>query len=156
MPTPSDARARCRLRTDEVDAWLRHLFAQICPQSDGMALIAVGSYGRRELCPHSDLDVLLLHDGRPGVTDAADRLWYPIWDANTRLDHSVRTVAETLAVAAHDLKAAMGLLDGRLVAGDQEVYRRLADRGRRLWEDRAGTFLARASPVGPRAPRSSR
>jgi [protein-PII] uridylyltransferase len=106
-----------------------------------MALIAVGSYGRGELCPQSDLDLLLVHRGNDGVADAADRLWYPIWDANVRLDHSVRTVAETLAVAARDVKAALGLLDARLVAGDAELYRQLADRGRRLWEDRAGALL---------------
>jgi [protein-PII] uridylyltransferase len=106
-----------------------------------MCLVALGSYGRRELCPHSDIDLLLLHDGQDGVGDAAERLWYPIWATSRRLDHSVRTVPETLAVAAGDLKVALGLLDARWVAGDRELYRRLADRSRRLWEDRASALL---------------
>lgn len=119
------------------------MFEEACAELPGACLVAVGSYGRCELSPYSDLDLLLLHAGGPGVASAADRLWYPIWDANVRLDHSVRTVAETLAIAGQDLKAALGLLDARLVAGDRESFRRLTDRGRRLWEDRASDLLAR-------------
>jgi [protein-PII] uridylyltransferase len=130
-----------QLRTAEIDRWLQELFAATCDRPAGMALIALGSYGRGELCPQSDLDLLLVHAGQGEVTDAANRLWYPIWDAKVRLDHSVRTVPETLAVAARDLKAALGLLDARLVAGDAELYRQTADRGRRLWEDRASALL---------------
>jgi [protein-PII] uridylyltransferase len=67
----------------------------------GFAIIATGSLGRRDLLPYSDLDLLLLHDEMPAdvVQQTADQLWYPLWDANIRLDHSVRTVAETLRVA---------------------------------------------------------
>ncbi|HEX3427072.1 MAG TPA: DUF294 nucleotidyltransferase-like domain-containing protein, partial [Acidimicrobiales bacterium] len=104
------------------------MFDQACGELPSACLVALGSYGRRELCPHSDLDLLLLHDGRHGLAEAADRLWYPIWDANVGLDHSVRTVAETLAVAGKDLKVALALLDARLVAGDRELFRGLTDR----------------------------
>ena len=55
------------------------------------------------------------------VTELADRLWYPIWDAGARLDHSVRTVTQCRSVASGDLAAAVGLLDLTWVAGDQEV-----------------------------------
>jgi [protein-PII] uridylyltransferase len=134
--------AGCQARSVEVDDWLRLLFDQAGGVPSGMSLVALGSYGRRELCPSSDLDLLLLHDGQTGVDEVAVRLWYPIWDANVRLDHSVRTVPATLAVAAKDMKAALGLLDARLVAGDAELYRQLTDRARRLWEDRASTLLA--------------
>lgn len=140
VPTPSDP-GGCRARTIEVDGWLGTLFEETCPDSGGIALVAVGSYGRYELCPFSDLDLLLLHAGHAGIAGIADRLWYPIWDANRGLDHSVRSVGESLAVAAKDMKAALGLLDARLVAGDAELYRQLADRSRRLWEDRAGALL---------------
>ena len=59
----------------------------------GVVLITVGAYGRRELCPASDLDLVLIHDGPHGrdMSTLADRLWYPIWDSGFRLDHSVRT-----------------------------------------------------------------
>ncbi|MFF0522661.1 [protein-PII] uridylyltransferase [Actinomadura nitritigenes] len=87
----------------------------------GVALAAVGSHGRRELTPGGDLDLVLLHRGRPDIAEIADRLWYPIWDSGLRLDHSVRTVAEARTVARADLKAALGLLSVRRVAGDHTL-----------------------------------
>ncbi|MCZ7433905.1 [protein-PII] uridylyltransferase [Streptomyces sp. WMMC1477] len=105
------------------DAWLGRLLAGAgagAPPS-GVALVAVGGYGRRELSPRSDLDVLLLHDGTmdPGELAAlADHLWYPVWDQGLALDHAVRTPAEARRTAAEDLKAQLGLLDARHIAGD--------------------------------------
>ena len=91
----------------------------------GVALAAVGSLGRGDSGPLSDLDLVLLHDGRSvssdDITDLADRIWYPIWDARLKLDHSVRTVAQCRRVAADDLTAAVGLLDIDRVAGDEDV-----------------------------------
>ncbi|WP_299033940.1 [protein-PII] uridylyltransferase [uncultured Pseudokineococcus sp.] len=90
--------------------------------SAGVALVAVGSHARREAGPASDLDLVLLHDGRTHEADAvsalADQVWYPVWDAGLRLDHSVRSVADCRQVAADDVAAAIGLLDLRPVAGD--------------------------------------
>src|SRR5919206_5241645 len=57
----------------------------------GSALVAVGALGRRELVPYSDLDLVLLHDGRKDIHRLAEQLWYPLWDAGLGLDHSVRT-----------------------------------------------------------------
>ncbi|WP_329138621.1 [protein-PII] uridylyltransferase [Streptomyces sp. NBC_00670] len=86
----------------------------------GVALVAVGGYGRGELSPRSDLDLLLLHDGTDPhrVAALADRLWYPVWDLGLALDHSVRTPAEARRTAADDLKVQLGLLDARHLAGD--------------------------------------
>jgi [protein-PII] uridylyltransferase len=86
-----------------------------------VALVAVGGYGRRELLPGSDLDVLLLHTARPGIAALADRIWYPIWDSGAHLDHAVRTPREAREVARHDLRVALGLLHARHVAGDREL-----------------------------------
>jgi [protein-PII] uridylyltransferase len=89
-----------------------------------VALVAVGGLGRRECAPHGDVDLVLLHDGRPAgsgrpdIGELAQALWYPIWDARVGLDHSVRTIPEALAVSAADVKVALGLLDLRHVAGD--------------------------------------
>ncbi|GLZ11288.1 bifunctional uridylyltransferase/uridylyl-removing enzyme [Actinomadura sp. NBRC 104425] len=106
-------------RADELDRWLTGL---LTPHRDapapGVALLAVGSHARRELTPGGDLDLVLVHDGHPGIAGIADRVWYPIWDAGLRLDHSVRTVTEARAVARADLKAALGLLSARPIAGD--------------------------------------
>jgi len=96
--------------------------------ADGMALGAVGSLGRADASPASDLDLLLVHDGRTHSRDqvagVAERLWYPIWDAGLDLDHSVRSLAQCRQVASADLPAAVGLLDLRAVAGDRTVVHR--------------------------------
>ncbi|WP_246136542.1 [protein-PII] uridylyltransferase [Leekyejoonella antrihumi] len=92
---------------------------------DGVALAAVGSLARGDLGPLSDFDLVLLHDGRTlgndDVEALAARVWYPLWDAGFRLDHSVRTRAQCRKVAADDLTAAVGLLDITTVAGDPEL-----------------------------------
>ncbi|MCQ0019872.1 [protein-PII] uridylyltransferase [Actinomadura madurae] len=91
------------------------------PVPDGVALVAVGSHARRELTPGGDLDLVLLHRGLAGVAALADRVWYPVWDSGTRLDHSVRTVHEARTVARGDMKAALGLLSARRIAGDHAL-----------------------------------
>lgn len=103
------------------DGWLAGLFAAAAPEGlKGVSLVAVGGYGRGELSPRSDLDLLLLHDGSdPGAVAAlADRLWYPVWDLGLALDHSVRTPAEARKTAGDDLKVQLGLLDARHLTGD--------------------------------------
>ncbi|MFI6288832.1 [protein-PII] uridylyltransferase [Streptomyces sp. NPDC051018] len=105
------------------DQWLSALFTTACRSAGirGAALVAVGGYGRGELSPRSDLDLLLLHDGSAGpdaIAALADRLWYPVWDLGLSLDHSVRTPGEARRTAGDDLKVQLGLLDARPVAGD--------------------------------------
>jgi [protein-PII] uridylyltransferase len=100
----------------------------------GWAVVALGSYARRELTPGSDVDVMLLHRGRRGREPSADdagALWYPLWDAGFTLGQSVRTVKDALAVADDDLDALTALLDLRLVAGDRDLA---TDLGRRVRE----------------------
>ncbi|MGC9536491.1 [protein-PII] uridylyltransferase [Streptomyces sp. UG1] len=102
------------------DAWLTGLFAAGAEGLRGVSLVAVGGYGRGELSPRSDLDLLLLHDGgdSKAVAALADRIWYPVWDLGLALDHSVRTPAEARKTAGEDLKVQLGLLDARHIAGD--------------------------------------
>ena len=93
-----------------------------------MALVAVGGYGRSELAPHSDLDVVLVHDdGNPEVRvrPVAEQVWYPLWDAGANLDHSVRALSEVTDAARSDPRVALGLLDARHLAGDPSVTLRL-------------------------------
>jgi [protein-PII] uridylyltransferase len=105
------------------DDWLGGLFTTAAEGLAGVSLVAVGGYGRGELSPRSDLDLLLLHDGGDpdAVAALADRIWYPVWDLGLALDHSVRTPAETRRTAGDDLKAQLGLLDARHLAGDQAL-----------------------------------
>ncbi|WP_428952056.1 [protein-PII] uridylyltransferase [Streptomyces sp. cg35] len=102
------------------DDWLTELFGAGTGGA-GVSLVAVGGYGRGELSPRSDLDLLLLHDGSadPGeIAALADRIWYPVWDLGLALDHSVRTPSEARKTAGDDLKVQLGLLDARHIAGD--------------------------------------
>ncbi|MFR9674577.1 [protein-PII] uridylyltransferase [Streptomyces sp. TR02-1] len=117
--------ARRRTLATDTDHWLAALHDR--QPEPGTALVALGGYGRRELSPGSDLDLLLLHDGAPAarVAALADRLWYPVWDAGVPLDHSVRTPTEARNAAARDLRVQLGLLDARHLAGDPELTRRL-------------------------------
>ncbi|WP_431878420.1 [protein-PII] uridylyltransferase [Micromonospora marina] len=121
VPAGIGAAARSA-RAGALDAWLRRAF----PDRDGVALVAVGGLGRRQCAPYGDLDLVLLHAGVPGIDELAASLWYPIWDAGLRLDHSVRTVAEALSVAQDDVKVALGLLDARHVAGDPALTDQLS------------------------------
>jgi [protein-PII] uridylyltransferase len=109
--------------------------------TDGVALVAVGSLGRREPPPHGDLDLVLVHAGRPEIAALADAVWYPIWDAGLRLDHSVRTVAEAVGVASTDVKAGLGLLDARLVAGDAGLAATLRAATLGSWRQSASRLL---------------
>ncbi len=125
-------------RAAEADRWLTSLLGD----EAGVALVAVGGYGRRELLPGSDLDVLLLHAGRPDISVLADRIWYPIWDSGTRLDHAVRTPREGREVARGDLRAALGLLHARHVAGDPGLTAELRLGVLADWRAAAGVRLA--------------
>src|SRR5271170_4723879 len=125
-------------RTAQVDRWL----AELLGAEPGVALVAVGGYGRRELLPRSDLDVVLLHGGRDNIAGIADRIWYPVWDSGAELDHAVRTVPQARRVAGGDLKVALGLLSARHVAGDPELTERLREGALEDWRAAAPARMA--------------
>jgi len=106
----------------------------ITPTS-GFAIVATGGLGRGELLPYSDLDLTLVHDNMPPdiVSNVAELLWYPLWDANIHLDHSVRTVPEALQVAGEDISAGLAMLDARHIAGDSDLSALLVGGARRQW-----------------------
>ncbi len=116
-----------RNRSNENDRYLTSLFVgaigelNISPK--GIALAAVGGYGRGELSPGSDLDILILHQGHiksDKLSEFVNKLLYPLWD-KASVDHSVRTRGETRIAASDDLIVALGLLDIRLICGDAEL-----------------------------------
>jgi [protein-PII] uridylyltransferase len=127
------ARERAR-RSDDSDTRLRRLLDAAASDPSGVALVAVGGYGRRELSPQSDLDVVLLHAaGRSDVAKLAEAVWYPLWDAGVRLDHSVRTLDEMDEAADADLRTFLVLLDARHVAGDPDLTLQLRSRLLARW-----------------------
>jgi [protein-PII] uridylyltransferase len=88
--------------------------------SEDVAIAAVGGFGRGELSPGSDLDILILHRGTLSEEDLAsfvNKILYPLWDQKIKVDHSVRTRSEVREAAEADLKVILGLLDIRLVCG---------------------------------------
>ncbi len=117
---------------DLYELWLTARCAAV-GVDQGCALVAVGALGRREVVPYSDLDLMLLHDGKRDVAELANSLWYPLWDARIDLDHSVRTVGQAVQVAATDLRAALALLDARLIVGDGELFTAMETAVRRAW-----------------------
>ena len=109
---------------ETTDRWLTGLFNNAGGDGLGAALVAWGGYGRRELAPGSDLDVLLLlpSNGDEALVQAmADRIWYPIWDSGIQLDHSVKTPAQVRRTATEDLRTLLGMLDSRHLAGDARL-----------------------------------
>ncbi|WP_309234479.1 [protein-PII] uridylyltransferase [Nocardia sp. XZ_19_385] len=121
---------------DLYELWLTTKGAELGITADsGLAVVAVGGLGRKEMLPYSDLDLVLLHDNvdPARVAEVADQLWYPLWDAHIKLDHSVRTVPQALRVAADDLIAAMGMLEARHIVGDADLSNLLIGGVRREW-----------------------
>ena len=118
-----------RERSNESDRFLSQLF-NTAEKADGrknlgkeIALAAVGGYGRGELSPGSDLDILFLHSGKVSADDLkafVNDVLYPLWDKKS-VDHSVRTRSETRDAASSDLRVATGLLDIRLIAGNPDL-----------------------------------
>ncbi|WP_063050666.1 [protein-PII] uridylyltransferase [Nocardia arthritidis] len=131
-----DAESLRQALVDLYELWLTSKGAElgIAPDS-GLAVVAVGGLGRGEMLPYSDLDLVLLHDDvdPARVAEVADQLWYPLWDAHIKLDHSVRTVPQALRVAADDLIAALGMLEARHIVGDQDLSNLLIGGVRREW-----------------------
>lgn len=135
-------RALCRELSAATDAWLAALLHEATAgDATGLVLVAVGGYGRGELAPGSDLDVWLLHRGRPDVREVAEKVWYPVWDAGLKLGHAVRTQREALSLAGSDLDTATAALSARVVAGDESVARGLTTAAADRWRRRASRWL---------------
>ena len=124
-----DLSAERRQRAADADALLQDVFASAIERANdgarqGLALVAVGGYGRAELSPASDLDVVLLHDpaiGEDRIQAIAEAVWYPLWERGVALDHSVRDTVQMRQAAQEDYRAATGMLDARHVAGDSAI-----------------------------------
>ena len=94
------------------------------------ALVAVGGYGRGELFPHSDVDVLILLDAAPDPALQAklEELVQLLWDIGLEIGHSIRTIDECLTESAADITVQTSLLEARLITGNRKLFQFLRDR----------------------------
>jgi [protein-PII] uridylyltransferase len=156
---PPPGRAWCHAWTDAVDAAIVELAAEPL-LSHRMAVVAVGGYGRRELCPASDIDLYVLHDRLPdaALESIVRAVVYPLWDAGLTVGYAVRDRKQAVA-AVDDIDTATATMDLRTVAGDAgfaqlvraEVIRRLRRRPHRFIGALAGADLARRAKAGDAA-----
>lgn len=128
---PDAGLALCHALSDALDAALLAAAPEIAADGVSVALVALGGYGRRELCLFSDVDLMLLHGGRLPA-GLVERVFYPLWDAGLKVGHAVRSVAEAVAAAGEDIETLTALLDARLVAGSAGLNQRLSGEVTRL------------------------
>ena len=130
--------AACNALSDEYDQLVSELWRDAQPRLGDaawseMCLVATGGWGRREVCPYSDIDLVLLAPPRlaAAARAAADEILYPLWDAGVKVGHAVRQVAATADLARGDLATATALLDARRVTGNQPLFDELVSATRR-------------------------
>jgi [protein-PII] uridylyltransferase len=134
-----DGLAVCRARSEVMDVMIRHIWESVqlavpaSGRSPRIALVAFGGYGRGELNPCSDIDLMFLHSGGldPGRTIQAtlgewtSGLLYTLWDIGLKVGHAVRTVEDCITVANTDMQSKTSLLEARLVTGDQKLFQQM-------------------------------
>ncbi len=139
----ADSAAVLREHRKLVDRLLKDMWREL-RMPGSLALLAVGGYGRGELYPHSDVDVLVLLPESPTASLAAriETLVSRLWDAGLELGHSVRTITECAEEAGKDVTVMTSLLESRLVAGSRRLFAEF-DRARRATLDPQAFFKAK-------------
>ena len=133
----------CRARSAILDLLLQYILQGIQNASPAlagkpppvMALVAIGGYGRAELNPHSDIDIMFLHDGegvvngraRPALAALVDGLLYTLWDLGFKVGHSVRSPDDCVIVANGDMQSKTSLIEARLILGDKPLFEQFAN-----------------------------
>lgn len=125
----------CARRAELVDVLLQYVFGAAATATHGngqsgiaLALIALGGYGRGELNPFSDIDVMLLHDQgtkkiSPHLEEMVQQVLYPLWDSGFKVGHSTRSIKEAIVQANRDMGTKTAMLESRFLAGDAELAR---------------------------------
>lgn len=133
----------CQRRVNLVDVLLRHVFAAAAAAvhapsgkaEDQLGLIALGGYGRGELNPFSDVDVMLLHAGNHGkvssyIEQMAEQILYLLWDIGFKVGHSTRSVKEAIGQANRDMLTKTAMLESRYLAGGLALPREFREQFR--------------------------
>ena len=114
----------CLKHAKAFDIYFRRRLDEIPPPKNPFAVVAVGGYGRSELCPRSDIDVFILfaEDVPKEAKALAQSLFFPLWDLGADLGHGVRAMGECLDLAGQDWKVFASLIDARYLAGSREIF----------------------------------
>ena len=133
----------CVARAAMMDVLLRHILAAVQGATEGetrmtrprFTLVAIGGYGRGELNPASDIDIMFLHSGdtvstargkpHPHLAMLTDGLLYTLWDVGLKLGHSVRTIDDCVKVANGDMQSKTSLIEARFIDGDKDLFERM-------------------------------
>jgi len=113
--------------SDRLDTIVRQVFAAAPKTSQSIVVVAIGGYGRRQLCLHSDIDLLVLFGGGPLGADeetALRAILHPLWDLGLVVGHQVREIEEFGRLEVDNPEFLMALVDARPVAGDRALYDR--------------------------------
>jgi [protein-PII] uridylyltransferase len=136
----ASGREVCEARATLLDVLLRHILEPIQAKLEhektpapNFALVAIGGYGRGELNPFSDIDIMFLHEtelsptgkAKPQITALTDGLLYMLWDLGMKVGHSVRTAEDCVRVANSDMQSKTSLIEARLVTGSKELFERM-------------------------------
>jgi [protein-PII] uridylyltransferase len=140
LPSPEGVHKNLTARNSEVGDLVFRAYSQaLGPRfPSGMALVAVGGFGRGELFPHADVDLLLLVESEtriPPAREALSEFLQALWDSGLRPSHSVHTLTECVAGQENNAELTISLLDRRLLAGDAAVFEQL--------DRRFGAFVAK-------------
>jgi [protein-PII] uridylyltransferase len=122
---------RTRLIEDIAHRLWQELISPELNKPTGFALVALGGFGRRLLCPHSDVDILFLHasaSSEAGLQDSIRRFSQELWDLRIKVSPATRTLAECDRFDPNNVEFTISLLDCRYLAGDQDVFDRLHDK----------------------------
>jgi [protein-PII] uridylyltransferase len=133
-----------RERSDQSDRLISSLFVTSGLNPHEVAIAAVGSFGRGELAPGSDLDIVFVHSGKIAESTLIEKvnlILYPLWDSGLKIDHSVRTYSQTRDIIDSDLKVAMGLLDIRLICGNPDLILDIQNLALSQWRDQSKKYL---------------
>ena len=133
-----------RERSDRVDASLEQLAEEALGASNEIVLVAQGGYGRQQLSPHSDIDLLFLIGSKSETTKGTLRsLLYPLYDAGLKVGHATVTPKDAILRADADLHATTALLSTRRITGDEDLFAELEHRFAR-WLKKRARALTRA------------
>lgn len=127
-----------------VDVMIQSLFQHIAPTKSDIAVCAVGGYGRRELAPFSDVDLLFLHgeDADAEIRQVLDFMLYPLWDSGLKIGHGVHTPKSAIAFAKEDMVARTAYLDIRFLTGSKDIFNTFKDDYDRLRKRTGTQFVA--------------